>query len=178
MMNKKYVMLVDLQACIGCDTCTLACKQENNLPAGISWMQVMALGPNGEYTSANDPSNLREDYLPLACQQCDNSPCVEVCPRSATYRDLDGGWVMHDSSLCIGCRYCMMVCPYTSVRVFSGNQVSFPLPYATGGNPIVHRAKTVEKCTFCGHRVRKGLQPACVEACCKIWFHGSLQQGS
>ena len=164
-MKNKYVMLIDLRACIGCNTCKLACQQENNLPVGVSWIKVLTLGGNEEFAKTNDLNILKEDYLPLACQHCDNSPCVEVCPRAATYRDPEGDWVMHDSSLCIGCRYCMMVCPYTSVRVFSGDDINFPIPYATGENPIVHRAKTVEKCTFCAHRVKKGMRPACVENC-------------
>ncbi len=164
-MSNKFVMSIDLQACIGCNTCTISCQQENNLPLGISWIKIITLGVNGEFALAKEFFELKEDYLPLMCQHCANSPCIEVCPHDATYRDPDGGWVMHDPSLCMGCRYCMMVCPYTSVRVFSGEEVNFPVPYATGENPIIHRSKTVEKCTFCAHRVKKGLQPACVEAC-------------
>ena len=163
-MGKRYAMVIDLQACTGCNTCSVACKQENNLPDGVWWTQVVTIGPNGEDSPLGTYPHLRLDYLPLSCQHCLNAPCVEVCPSSATYRQDDGG-VMLDSSLCGGCRYCMVVCPYTGVRVYSSDRLSFALPFPTGSNPILHRAKTVEKCTFCSHRLAQGLQPACVEAC-------------
>ncbi len=164
-MKQKYVMLIDMQACMGCNTCTIACKQENNLPEGVSWTKVITLDSSQEGFDLETNPNLAQDYLLLFCQHCTQAPCVEVCPRSATYRDPEGDWIMQDPTLCIGCRYCMMVCPYTSVRVFSGERLEFTLPYATGDNPIVHRPKTVEKCTFCAHRIKKNQQPACVEAC-------------
>jgi dimethyl sulfoxide reductase iron-sulfur subunit len=165
-VTKRYAMLIDLRACIGCNTCSVACKQENNLPNGIAWTRVVSLGANNiEEAPAGWYPELSLDYLPLACQHCANSPCIEVCPRSAAYLDPEGGWVMQDPSLCIGCRYCMVVCPYTSVRVYSGDVLAYSLPFSTGENPLAHRAKTVEKCTFCAHRVKLGLRPACVEAC-------------
>jgi molybdopterin-containing oxidoreductase family iron-sulfur binding subunit len=158
-------MLIDLLACTGCNTCTVACKQENNLPEGIYWTQVISLGHNGDELPGGVYPDLHLDYLPLACQHCAESPCIEVCPRAAAYRDEEWGIVMQDPSLCIGCRYCMMVCPYTSVRVYSGENVRFSLPFPTGENPIGHRPKSVEKCTFCIHRLQRGLLPACVESC-------------
>ena len=102
--------------------------------------------------------------MPLACQHCADGPCVDVCPSSATFRR-DDGLVMQDPSLCIGCRYCMLVCPFTSVRVFAEDEPHYVLPFPTGGNPLVHRGRTVEKCTFCAHRLAQGLQPACVAVC-------------
>ncbi len=164
-MNKRYVMLIDLQACTGCNTCTVACKQENNLPEGVSWTQVVTVGSAGDDLPAGDYPQLRLDYLPLACQHCAEGPCVEVCPTAATYREPESGVVMQDPSLCIGCRYCMLVCPFTGIRIFANERLHFTLPYPTGSSPLVHRAKTVEKCTFCEHRLRQGLQPSCVEAC-------------
>ncbi len=164
-MNKRYVMLIDLQACTGCNTCTIACKQENNLPEGVLWTQVISLGPPGSDPPAGGYQRLSLDYLPLACQHCADGPCVEVCPTAATYREAETGVVKQDPSLCIGCRYCMLVCPFTGIRVFASENIHFGLPYPTGDNPLLHRAKTVEKCTFCAHRLGQGLQPACVEAC-------------
>jgi molybdopterin-containing oxidoreductase family iron-sulfur binding subunit len=168
-MAKRYVMVIDLGACIGCDTCTVACKQENNLPSGVSWNQLVRINStpleNGSQNSGGIYPNLKQDFLPLSCQHCANGPCVDVCPTSATYRRPEDGIVMQDPSLCIGCRYCMVVCPFTSVRIYSDSQPTFSLPFPTGGNPIGHRANTVEKCTFCIHRLLRGQQPACVEAC-------------
>jgi molybdopterin-containing oxidoreductase family iron-sulfur binding subunit len=168
-MPKHYVMIIDLGACIGCDTCTVACKQENNLPAGVSWSQLITIdsintGEDSQNLIGSYP-NLKQDFLPLSCQHCANGPCVEVCPTSATYRSPEDGIVMQDPSLCIGCRYCMVVCPFTSVRIYSDSHPTFTLPFPTGGNPIGHRANTVEKCTFCSHRILRGQLPACVEAC-------------
>ncbi len=163
-MPKRCVMVIDLQACTGCHTCAVACKQENNLPEGIWWTQVIIVGSNGDGASASGYPDLQLEYMPLACQHCASGPCVEVCPTSATYRQEDGV-VMQDPSLCIGCRYCMVVCPFTSVRVFSDGQPRHALPFPTGHNPLVHRARTVEKCTFCAHRLARGQEPACVEAC-------------
>ena len=163
-MARRYVMLIDLQLCTGCNTCSVACKQENNLPQGVWWTQVVTVGGDGEDAPAGTYPDLRLDYLPLACQHCANGPCIDVCPSSATSRREDG-IVMQDPSLCIGCRYCMMVCPFTSVRVFADEHPKYVLPFPTGENPIPHRGSTVEKCTFCAHRVVRGEQPACVESC-------------
>ncbi len=164
-MNRRYVMLIDLQACTGCNTCTIACKQENNLPEGVLWTQVVTVGSNEQDSPAGIYPQLRLDYLPLACQHCAEGPCVEVCPTEATYREPETGVVMQDPSSCIGCRYCMLVCPFTGIRVFADQRLQFSLPYRTGDSPLAHRAKTVEKCTFCEHRLNQGLMPSCVDAC-------------
>ena len=164
MRTKHYVMVIDLQLCTGCNTCSVACKQENNLPEGVWWTQVITVGSNGDESPQGRYPNLRLEYLPLACQHCADGPCVDVCPSSATFRR-DDGLVMQDPSLCIGCRYCMLVCPFTSVRVFAEDEPHYVLPFPTGGNPLVHRGRTVEKCTFCAHRLAQGLQPACVAVC-------------
>lgn len=163
-MTMRYVMLIDLQICTGCNTCSVACKQENNLPDGVWWTQVITLSVNGNDAPAGQYPDLRMDYLPLGCQHCANAPCVEVCPSSATSRT-EEGVIVQDTTLCGGCRYCMLVCPYTGVRVFAGETLQYALPFPTGDNPILHRPATVEKCTFCYHRLSKGQQPACVEAC-------------
>lgn len=163
-MDKRLGMVIDLQACTGCNTCSVACKQENNLPEGVWWTQVITLGDVGEDSTEGEFPNLRLDYLPLACQQCVEAPCVEICPSTATFRN-EQGIVDIEPGLCGGCRYCMMVCPYTGVRVFAADKLRYSIPYPTGGNPILHRPKTVEKCTFCSHRVGQGMLPACVDSC-------------
>lgn len=163
-MSKRYVMVIDLQLCTGCNTCSVACKQENNLPDGVWWTRVVIVGGNGEDAPAGIYPDLRLDYLPLACQHCATGPCIDVCPSLATTQREDG-IVMQDPSLCIGCRYCMIVCPFTSVRVFADEQPRYFLPFPTGENPLSHRGSTVEKCTFCAHRLMRGEEPACVQAC-------------
>jgi dimethyl sulfoxide reductase iron-sulfur subunit len=163
-MSHRMGMVIDLALCTGCNTCSIACKQENNLPEGVLWTQVITLSQNGADTPTGSFPEYGLDYLPLGCQHCANAPCLDVCPTSATHRNEELGIVELDPSLCIGCRYCMMVCPYTGVRVYSA-QLSYSLPFATGDNPIAHRAKTVEKCNFCAHRLLQGLEPACVDAC-------------
>lgn len=162
-MKKHYVMVIDLQKCTGCNTCSVACKQENNLPEGVWWTQVITVGQNGEDVPSGSFPELHLTYLPLGCQHCEDAPCLDVCPSGATQRN-GSNLVELDPSLCIGCRYCMMVCPYTGVRVYT-EEVRYSLPYATGENPMAHRARTVEKCTFCAHRLVQGLLPVCVETC-------------
>ncbi len=164
-MANRYVMLIDLQLCTGCNTCSVACKQENNLPEGVWWTRVVTIGGDGDDLPAGVYPNLRLEYLPLACQHCEQGPCVDVCPATATSRREQDGVVLQDPALCIGCRSCMMVCPFTSVRVFSDEQPRYALPFPTGDNPLVHRARTVEKCTFCAHRLARGQDPACVDVC-------------
>jgi molybdopterin-containing oxidoreductase family iron-sulfur binding subunit len=158
-------MVIDLQLCTGCNTCSVVCKQENNLPEGVWWTQVVTVGGNGEDAPTGTYPDLRLDYLPLGCQHCANGPCIDVCPSSATVRREEDGIVMQDPSLCIGCRYCMLVCPFTSVRVFADEPPRYVLPFPTGENPLSHRGSTVEKCTFCAHRLMRGDEPACVQAC-------------
>ena len=97
--NVKWVMVIDLQKCTGCGSCTLACKNENNVPDGMFWASHIS------ETKGTFPS-VRHDYIPTLCNHCDNAPCVKVCPTSAMHK-IDGGITMHDPNKCIGCRYCM-----------------------------------------------------------------------
>ena len=92
-----------------------------------------------------DGETLRTFFVPKLCNHCENPPCVQVCPVGATFRTKDGV-VLVDADYCIGCRYCIQACPY-------------------GARFLHPETRTAEKCTFCYHRVVKGLQPACVEAC-------------
>ncbi len=117
-------------------------------PSGSQWIRKIDL---------KDPHNGRQHSLPMMCQHCAEPPCVDVCPTGASMKRADG-IVLVDRHICIGCRYCMMACPYKA-RSF----VHQPL---TEQNPEVPRGMgCVESCTLCVHRVDKGLKPACVEAC-------------
>jgi len=182
----RWGMVIDLGKCTGCQACTIACKEENNVPYGSPeenrsrtapyWNKVIAAS-QGDYPSVNI------EMVPMPCMQCDNPPCVMVCPAKATYRR-DDGIVMQNFRRCIGCKYCIAACPY-GVRSFNyKDQVEKeyhrpdPPPDSTvvGPWPFPHRTHgVVEKCTFCFHRIDEGLQqgkeigvevvPACVEAC-------------
>ena len=144
-----YAIVVDLDRCIGCHGCEIACKNENNIALGEYWNKVVERGPFGEYP------DLEMYFLPTMCQQCQDAPCVNVCPTGASYRDADG-MVLVDKEKCIGCKYCMMACPY-GVRSWS---------------PSEHE---VEKCTLCGQLTSVGEEPKCVAACCaSARFYGDL----
>lgn len=150
----RWGMLIDITQCKeGCDECVTACNKENGLSGGTAatdsqWIRKIEI---------RDVSSGRELSLPMMCQHCEHPPCVDVCPTTASFKRADG-IVLVDKHLCIGCRYCMMACPYKA-RSF----VHEPLH---GQNPDVPRGKgTVESCTLCVHRVDQGRQPACAEAC-------------
>jgi molybdopterin-containing oxidoreductase family iron-sulfur binding subunit len=176
--HNKFALIIDVGACIGCRTCQWACKEENNVPDTISppWIEVFEL--KGEVTLTGHPSSQdlkagattdytespREGmwYLPVQCYHCDNPPCVKVCPVGATYKDKDG-LVLMNYDRCIGCRICVVACPY-SARRFNWFESEIPPDKV---NPLVtiRPLSVVEKCTFCVHRVRRGKLPRCVEVC-------------
>jgi len=138
--NKKirYGMVIDLKKCIGCNACVIACKQENNNPIGYyrTWVKDVE---RGSYPQ------VKRGFIPLLCNHCESPICNRNCPVKATYQRPDG-LVLIDYDRCIGCKYCMVSCPYN---------MRFPHPYR----------RTADKCTFCVHRVDRGLKPACVDAC-------------
>lgn len=165
----KWVMVIDLQKCVGCDTCTVSCKSENRTPPGISYNVVME-------TIKGDFPNISVVNLPRPCMQCDKPSCVQVCPTRATYK-MKNGIVAIDNDRCIGCRYCIIACPYGARSFDFGtsyeeemlgyNDVTSP-EYGVergerkkGKTPI----GTVRKCSFCYHRLLRGEEPACVETC-------------
>ena len=132
-------MVIDLAKCVGCDSCTVACKAENRTPPGISYNVVL------EQETGTYP-NVRIEALPRPCMQCENPACVSVCPVKATYRGEDG-IVVIDADRCIGCKYCIAACPY-NVRFI---------------NP---QTRVAENCDFCLHtKLAKGEDPACVSKC-------------
>lgn len=136
---KRLAMLVDQRRCIGCHSCSIACKSENNVPLGYwrSWVKGLQ---KGRYPDVGN------HFLRRLCNHCDVPPCVQVCPVQATARREEDGVVVMYYGKCIGCGMCIGACPYDA-RFF---------------NPIRH---TADKCDFCTARIDQGLQPACVEAC-------------
>jgi molybdopterin-containing oxidoreductase family iron-sulfur binding subunit len=173
-MAKRYGMVIDLARCAGCQTCAIQCKLENNVPMGLAWNRVLTMGGSQIDTPKGTYPDLKLEHIPLACQHCDNAPCVKVCPVGATYKRPDG-IVMVDYDICIGCRYSIAACPY-GVRVFNwGNPVHVP-DFQVGNANVPERPRgVVEKCTFCVQRVDIGLDPACVGSCpARARFFGDL----
>lgn len=161
--TRGWAMVIDLRKCDGCVTvdeppaCAEACNAAHFVPEGQEWMRVFTTENEGGGTS----------FLPRPCMQCENAPCVNVCPVGASYHN-DEGIVLVDHERCIGCRLCMAACPY-GARSFNWTQPENP-PGATFANyspeyPVPHRVGTVEKCMLCAHEVKDGKLPACAAAC-------------
>ena len=151
----RWGMLVDATRCVsGCDACVKACATEHGLEMtdrpeiDAQWIRKVDL---------IDENTGKEISLPVMCQHCEDAPCVAVCPTGASFRREDG-IVLVNKHTCIGCRYCMMACPYKARSFIHINLV--------GQRTHSPRGKgTVESCTFCVHRVDRDREPACVEAC-------------
>jgi len=160
--QESYGMGISVNKCIGCGRCVDACKRENNVidkPYFFrTWIEryvisldgeVLVDSPNGGRSGfsniAEEYTILRSFFVPKLCNHCKNPPCVQVCPVGATFTTEDGV-VLVDKDYCIGCRYCIQACPY-------------------GARYLNPETKTADKCTFCYHRLNKGLLPACVEVC-------------
>lgn len=167
----RYVMVADLNRCVGCQTCTAACKHTNATPPGVQWRKVLDV-EWGEYP------DVQRLFMPVGCQHCADPPCMHVCPSTATGQREDG-IVTIDYDLCIGCSYCTVACPYQARY-----KVDRP-EFAYGDEPTETEAKrfdprtigVAQKCTFCSDRVDAGLEqglkpgvdpeatPGCVNAC-------------
>ena len=150
----RWGMLIDSTKCAsGCTDCVTACNTENGLSGGTKatdsqWIRKIEIK---EVRSGKTQS------LPMMCQHCAEPPCVDVCPTGASFKRADG-IVLVDKHTCIGCRYCMMACPYKARSFVHSPQ--------TNQKPDVPRGMgTVEACTMCVHKVDKGEMPACVSAC-------------
>ncbi len=152
----RWGMVFDLDRCTGCSNCMAACHQENNLAASgpeetrlgraFHWIRLLP-------EASQSPHGVRIQFIPQPCFQCDDPPCVRVCPVHATYLS-EEGIVGQVYSRCIGCRYCMAACPY-SAKVFNWYEPNWEGDLAKKANPDVSmRPKgVVEKCTFCHHRI-------------------------
>lgn len=152
----RFGMAIDLDKCTGCNSCAVACQQENNIPVfgpeekydqrRIEWMSMLWQEPEHE---GGVPS-----LLPFPCQHCHDAPCVKVCPVNATYKDSEGITVQVWDR-CIGCRYCMVACPYGR-RFFNWeheDQWDGSLVQLLNPDVATRPAGVVEKCTFCVHRI-------------------------
>ncbi len=162
----RWGMLIDSTKCsTGCNDCVTACNTENGLKGhnrpetDVQWIRKLKV---------TDKQTGHVMSLPMMCQHCENPPCVDVCPTGASFKRADG-IVLVDRHICIGCRYCMMACPYKA-RSFVHEDVEDQKIWAPRGKG------TVEACTLCVHRVDRDGIPACVEACNKA-EHGAMLFG-
>ena len=167
----RYVVVADLRRCVGCQTCTAACKEGNATPPGVQWRRVLDI-ESGTYPEVS------RVFVPIGCQHCANPPCMEVCPSTATKQRADG-IITIDEDLCIGCSYCIMACPYDARSLIEERR------YAFGETPTEPEAAHLDKnaagvaskCTFCAGRIDAGTArglvagrdpeatPLCVNAC-------------
>ncbi|RMG06506.1 MAG: 4Fe-4S dicluster domain-containing protein [Planctomycetota bacterium] len=182
MEKRKWVMVIDLEKCIGCKACTVSCVAENNLPPGVVYRPVVE-EERGEFP------HVRKRFIPRPCMHCDNPPCTPVCPVGATWKRPDG-IVAVDYDACIGCRYCLSACPYNARTADFGEfyteglaegSEAFAGPRASGyetrpsfeygkewrRTPGSHASPmgNARKCQFCLHRIENHLLPACVTTC-------------
>jgi Fe-S-cluster-containing dehydrogenase component len=171
----EFGYALNLSVCIGCRKCAEACHVENNHDRATnnSYIRVLEMEQGsfdlerGTATYDHAVPSPGKYYLPVQCQQCDNAPCVKACPVQATWKERDG-IVVVDYDWCIGCRYCEAACPYHARRFnwakpeIGADEVNPEQAYLSNR---VRPQGVVEKCTFCLHRTRRGLLPACLEAC-------------
>ncbi len=159
----RYGLLIDANACkTGCDACVRACQDYNGLshdpgPDNAQWIRKVTI---------TNPKTGFSRSFPVMCQHCENAACVDVCPTGASFRRPDG-IVLVDKHRCIGCRYCLMACPYKA-RSFVARNVSDQKPWAPRGKG------TAEGCTMCVERVEAGKLPACVAACERAGHKGMV----
>ncbi len=146
----RRVLLLDLERCVGCEACVVACLDQNDHDPQRkeqAWRQVIALEPGS--AGGDDPTGgahrARIAFASLACMHCERAPCLQACPTGAIGTDAVTGAVLVDASLCIGCHTCSMACPFGAPR--------------HGPDGRMH------KCDLCAARVEHGLEPACVHTC-------------
>ena len=141
----QYAIVTDLNRCVGCLACAVACKVANNVPIGSFWNKVLRIGPNPS-TEGSDFPNVDMYFLPIQCQHCENPACVANCPTGAMAKREDNGAVVVDQDVCIGCGTCVNSCPYEVPQIDEEAGVS-------------------SKCTLCFDRLDNDHRPWCVQAC-------------
>jgi Fe-S-cluster-containing dehydrogenase component len=135
----KYSLLVDIEKCVGCQICEVACKQANNLPAGPRLIRVITVGP------VMVGGKLRMDFVPMRCMHCGKPTCIDACPTGAITKRTDG-IVVIDEATCTGCKLCIEACPFGAIKFNDEKNVAM-------------------KCTLCADRLDRGQQPMCVIHC-------------
>ncbi len=164
-----FGMVIDLARCVACQSCTVACQAENNIPfaepdqdalgRSIFWNEVLTEFDEHE----DDYPHIQAEFIPRPCMHCRHPQCIKVCPVGATYQNEDGT-VGQVYGRCIGCRYCTVACPYT-VRYFNWYRPKWPKLMISYLNPdvSVRPRGVVEKCVYCPQRVQKAKDEARAE---------------
>ncbi len=148
-MASKYALVVDTKRCIGCWSCAVACKLENNIPDQIWYKRVETVGGASPNTPAGTYGDCTLSYRPTGCMHCDNPACVEACPVGATWKDEETGVVMQDPETCVGCGACVQACPYQARTLLEEEPVwRVDFPVGAVNAPL-----------------EEGREPACVEGC-------------
>ncbi len=168
--GKKFVMVIDLSRCKDALKCQKACQKHHLLPEQDKWLKVFKM----QETEETAPY-----WMPKPCLHCDKPPCVKVCPVDATFKRSDG-IVLIDNERCIGCRFCMAACPY-STRVFNWEEPKVPEAFANATyspeTSVPRKKGTVEKCDFCPDMLRQGKLPHCVAACPNgVYYFGNRNE--
>ena len=170
--GKKFVMVIDLSRCKNVKACQTACNHMHQVHPGQNWIKVLGM---------QDSDHSAPYWQPTTCMHCDEPPCVKVCPVDATFKRQDGA-VLIDSDRCIGCRFCMAACPY-STRVFNWEEPDLPKEVSNRDysceTSMPQKKGTVGKCDFCPDMTRKGELPHCVSACPNgVFFFGDQNEDS
>src|ERR1035437_557922 len=170
--GKKFVMVIDLSRCKNLKKCQSACNHAHHVQEGQNWIKIYPM---------QDAEMTAPYWQPTTCMHCDEPPCVKVCPVDATFKRQDG-IVLIDSDRCIGCRFCMAACPY-STRVFNWGKPELPEDVANqdynAETSTPPKKGTVSKCDFCPDMTRMGMLPHCVSACPNgVYFFGDMYEDS
>jgi Fe-S-cluster-containing dehydrogenase component len=170
--GKKFVMVIDLSRCKNLKKCQSACNHAHHVQEGQNWIKIYPM---------QDAEMTAPYWQPTTCMHCDEPPCVKVCPVDATFKRQDG-IVLIDSDRCIGCRFCMAACPY-STRVFNWGKPDLPEDVANqdynAETSTPPKKGTVSKCDFCPDMTRMGMLPHCVSACPNgVYFFGDMYEDS
>ncbi|HEY5368470.1 MAG TPA: 4Fe-4S dicluster domain-containing protein [Hanamia sp.] len=170
--GKKFVMVIDLSRCKNVKACQASCNHAHHVQDAQNWIKIYPM---------QDAQHAAPYWQPTICMHCDEPPCVKVCPVDATFKREDG-IVLIDSDRCIGCRFCMAACPY-STRVFNWGEPDLPADIADKPyNPetsLPQKKGTVGKCDFCPDMTRMGMLPHCVSACPNgVYFFGDMNEDS
>jgi Fe-S-cluster-containing dehydrogenase component len=153
----QQAIVTDLNRCVGCLACSVACKAANSVPIGSFWNKVLRIGPNRK-DDARRWTDIDLYFIPIGCQHCEDPECIRVCPTEASHKREDGT-VQIDKSRCIGCQFCVMACPY-GVRYLNEEE------------------RVVEKCTLCEQRIAQGELPQCVAQCAgRARYFGDIGSG-
>ena len=175
-VDAQYGMVIDLNSCVGCQTCTIACKHANDTPPGVQWRKVIDV-ELGQFP------NVERLFLVTGCQHCANPPCVPVCPTGATRQRSDGLITMNYDT-CIGCGYCAVACPYQARTIVHQQDWYYGEPTAQEEH-VAHKNRigVANKCTFCIDKLDDGLAqgltpgvdadatPACANSCIATAIH-------